>query len=112
MGGPITVEGFKCCDWSVHNLIEVNFSKLTDSNIIFTIDFVSIHYHIGEIIECKIFWWVAKIPRGEAVDKCRVMWDWRLECLVVRLWVSTGSTLGNYQPGLLGCGREVLREGK
>ena len=31
-----------------------------DSNQIFSIDFVSIHYHLGEtqcqIIECKIFW--------------------------------------------------------
>ena len=55
-----TVERLKCCDWSVHNFIEVNFSKLTDSNQIFRIDFVNIHYHLGEIscqiIECKFLW--------------------------------------------------------
>ena len=34
---------------SVHKFIEVNFSKLTDSNQIFRIDFVSIHRHFGEI---------------------------------------------------------------
>ena len=49
MDGPITVERLKCCDWSVHKFIEVNFSKLTDSNGIFRIDFVGIHYHPGEI---------------------------------------------------------------
>ena len=58
MGGPITVERLKCCDWSVHKFIEVNFSKLTDSNQIFRIDFLCIHYHLCEIssqiIECKI----------------------------------------------------------
>ena len=53
MDGPITVERLKCCDWSVHKLIEVNFSKLTDSNQFFTIDFVSIHYHLCEI-SCQI----------------------------------------------------------
>ena len=47
MHGPITVERLKCCDWSVHKFIEVNFSKLTDSNQIFRIDFVSIHYTIS-----------------------------------------------------------------
>ena len=55
----ITVEPLKCCDWSVHKFIKVNFSKLTDSNQIFMINFFGIHYHLGEIgwqiIEC-IFW--------------------------------------------------------
>ena len=60
MDGPITVERLKCCDWSVHKFIEVNFSKLTDSNQIFRNHFVGIYYHLGEIStqvnECKIFW--------------------------------------------------------
>ena len=65
MDGPITVERLKCCDWSVHKFIEVNFSKITDSNQIFRIDLASIHYHPCEIacqiIECKVFWriWTA-----------------------------------------------------
>ena len=42
-GGPITVERLKCCDWSPHKFVEVNFSKLTDGNQIFRIDFVCIH---------------------------------------------------------------------
>ena len=49
----------ECCHWSVHKFIEVNFSKLTDCNQIFRNEFVSIHYHLGEIscqiIECKFF---------------------------------------------------------
>ena len=53
MDGPITVELLKCCDWSPHKFIEANFSKLTDSNEIFRIDFVGIHYHLGEI-SCQI----------------------------------------------------------
>ena len=44
--GPITVLQTFDCDWSVHKFIEVDLSKLTDSNQIFRIDFVSIHYHI------------------------------------------------------------------
>ena len=59
MDGPITIERLKCCDWSVHKFIEGNFSKLKDSNQIFRIDFVRIHYHLGEIsrqiIECNFF---------------------------------------------------------
>ena len=59
-GGPITFERLKCCDWSVHKFLEMKFSKLTDSNQIFRIDFVCIHYHLCEIscqiIECKFFW--------------------------------------------------------
>ena len=49
MGGPITVERLKCCDWSLHKFIFVNFSKLTDSNQIFRIDFPWIHYLLCEI---------------------------------------------------------------
>ena len=60
MWGPITVKRLQCCDWSNHKLIEGNFSKLTDSNQIFRIDFVSINYHLCgiscEIIVWKIFW--------------------------------------------------------
>ena len=57
MGGPITVERLKSCDWSVHKFIEVNFSKLTDSNQIFRIDLVCIHYHLCEI-SCQIIKWI------------------------------------------------------
>ena len=43
-----------------HQFIEVNFSKLMDSNQIFRNNFVSIHCHLGEIacqvIGCKFFW--------------------------------------------------------
>ena len=53
MDGPITVKRLKCCDWSPDNFIGVNFSKLTDSDQIFRIDFVSIHYHLGEISYVK-----------------------------------------------------------
>ena len=53
MDGQITVELLKSCDWSPHKLTEVNFSKLTDSNHIFRIDLVSIHYHLSEI-SCQI----------------------------------------------------------
>ena len=41
---------------------------------------------------------VAKIPGGEALGKWRVMWGWRLEYLIVRLWVSTENKLGNSRP--------------
>ena len=30
LGGPITALHTLVCDWSVHNFIEVNFSKLKD----------------------------------------------------------------------------------
>ena len=47
------------CDWSVHKLIEMNFSKLTDNKLIFSNDFDCTQYHLCEIssqiIECKIF---------------------------------------------------------
>ena len=59
MGEPITALQTLDCDWSPHKFIEENFSKLTDSNQIFTLDFVCIHYHPCEIspqiIECEIF---------------------------------------------------------
>ena len=48
--GRITVERLKCCDWSVHKLIEVNFSKLKVNNQMFRNDFECIRYHL-----CKIF---------------------------------------------------------
>ena len=58
MGGIITVDRFKCCDWSSHKFIEVNFSKLTNNHI-FRSEFVCIHYHLCEIssqiVECKTF---------------------------------------------------------
>ena len=57
---PISVERLKRCDWSPRKFTEVIFSQLTESNQIFRIDFVIIHYHFCEIschiIECKIFW--------------------------------------------------------
>ena len=37
---PITVFCLEGCDWLLHRFIEVNFSKLTDSNPIFRNDFV------------------------------------------------------------------------
>ena len=33
------------CDWSLHKFIEENFSKLTDNNQIFRIDFACNHFH-------------------------------------------------------------------
>ena len=74
MGGPITADRLKCCDWSPHKFIVVNFSKLTDYNQIFRIDFVSIHYHLCKIIQYKIFGpyeltitittlWLYRVPR-------------------------------------------------
>ena len=45
------------CDWSPQISLDVNFSKLMDSNQILRIDFVCIHYHLWEmscqIIECN-----------------------------------------------------------
>ena len=59
MARPITTLQTLDSDWAPHKFIEVNFSKLTDSNQIFRIDFVHIHYHLCEIstqiIEFKIF---------------------------------------------------------
>ena len=59
MDGPITAFQTIDCDWSLHKVIGVNFSKLTDNNQIFRNDFVCIHYHLckisSQIIECKIF---------------------------------------------------------
>ena len=47
------------CDWLLHSFIEVNFSKLPDSNQIFRNDFVCLYYHLfkisAQIIECVIF---------------------------------------------------------
>ena len=44
MEGPITALEKLDCDWSPHNFIQVNFSKLTDSNQIFRNNIVCIHY--------------------------------------------------------------------
>ena len=49
MEGPITALQKLDCDWFLHNFIEVNFSKLTNSNQMFRNDFVRIHYNL-----CKI----------------------------------------------------------
>ena len=43
----------KCCDWSPHKFIKVNFSKLKESNLIFRIYFDGIHYNLCEI-SCQI----------------------------------------------------------
>ena len=47
------------CDWLLQRFIEVNFSKLTDSNQIFRNYFVGLHYHLckvsSQIIKCVIF---------------------------------------------------------
>ena len=59
MAQPIIGRITRDCDWLRHRLIEVNFSKLTDMNQIFRIEFVCLHYHLGEkssqIIQCIIF---------------------------------------------------------
>ena len=56
-GGPITALQPLYCHWSLNKFINVNFSKLTESNQIFRIGFVFIHYQLCEIlsqiIECK-----------------------------------------------------------
>ena len=46
LDGTITALQTLDCDWSPHNFIEVNFSKLTDSNQIFRIDFDCIHFQM------------------------------------------------------------------
>ena len=57
--GPITALQTVDCDWSPHLFIEANFSTLTDSDKIFIIDFIRIHFHLSQIssqiIECTIF---------------------------------------------------------
>ena len=59
MEQPITVWCLEGCDWLLHRFIEVNFSKLTDSNKIFRNDFVCLHYHLckfsTQINDSKIF---------------------------------------------------------
>ena len=59
MERPITALQIPDCDWLLHRIIEVNFSKLTDSNQIFRNAFVGFHYHLckisSKIIECIIF---------------------------------------------------------
>ena len=44
--GLITVDRLKCFDWSLDKFVEVNFSKLTYSNQIFRMNFVSIDYNL------------------------------------------------------------------
>ena len=46
---PITVWCLEGRDWLLHRFIEVNFSKWTESNQIFTNDFVCLYYHIFKI---------------------------------------------------------------
>ena len=41
MEQPITALQTPGCDWLIHKFLEVNFSKLTDSNQIFRNDFVA-----------------------------------------------------------------------
>ena len=49
MEQPITALQTTDCNWLLHRFIEVNFSKLTDSNQIFRNDFIDLHYDL-----CKI----------------------------------------------------------
>ena len=72
MNGPITVERLKCCDWSIYKFIEVNFSKLSDSKQIFRIDFVRIHYHLGEI--------------SWKVIECNFLFPYELSTTITTLW--------------------------
>ena len=59
MEQPITVGCLENCDWLLHSFIEVNFSKLADSNQIFRNDFVCLYYHLSKISiqinQCKHF---------------------------------------------------------
>ena len=59
MEQPITALQTPDCDWLLHRFIEVNFSKLMDSDQIFRNYFVGLHYHLckisSQIIECIIF---------------------------------------------------------
>ena len=59
MEQPITALQTPDCDWLLHRFIEVNFSKLTDSNKNFRNSFVCLHYHLYKIssktIECIMF---------------------------------------------------------
>ena len=59
MEQPITALQTLDCDLLLHWFIEVNFSKLTDSNQIFRNDFVGLQYHLckisSKIIECISF---------------------------------------------------------
>ena len=58
MDQPVTALQTPDCDWLLHSFIEVNFSKLTDSNQIFRNNFVGFHYQhykiSSQIIECII----------------------------------------------------------
>ena len=78
MDGPITVELLRCCDWSVHKFIEVNFSKLMDSNQSLRIDFGSSHYHVGEI-SCKIIDWIFFLSRW-------TLYNYSMQDVLIRRW--------------------------
>ena len=59
MAQPITALQTPDCDWLRLWFIEVNFSKLTDSNQIFKNDFVCLYYHL-----CKI---------STQINKCNII---------------------------------------
>ena len=50
MGGLFIGDRLMCCDWTSHKFIEVNFSKLADSQKKFRLNFVSIHYDLRKIL--------------------------------------------------------------
>ena len=52
---PITVGCLEGCDKLLHRLIEVNFSKLTDSNQIFRIDYVCLLWWFSRWFSALIF---------------------------------------------------------
>ena len=65
--GPITVERLKCWTLFLDKFIEVNFLTLTHNNQIFRNDFVSIHYHLcnilPQIIDCKFLVSIYELSR-------------------------------------------------
>ena len=75
--GPITVERSKCCDWSLDKFMQVNFSKLSNSNQIFRNNFVCILYHLCENrahnVESKIFYleWTLYNTIYSLIKHCR-----------------------------------------
>ena len=44
MEQPISVGCLESCDWLLHRFIDVNFSKLMDSNQIFRNNFISLYF--------------------------------------------------------------------
>ena len=69
MEQPITALQTPDCDWLLHRFIEVNFSKLTDSNQIFKDYFICLHYHLCKIVGPVAVWYECE-PRG------RMVWVW------------------------------------